>query len=104
MRRYSLSLLSLFCVLALASGVRAAEPVDLSGKWHGCWKSCDTGHHGPLNATFCKCNDGCYQVRFTGRFLVALPFRFTVNLQVVGQEDGKVLLSGSPHLPLFGTF
>jgi hypothetical protein len=43
-------------------------------------------------------------VRFTGLFLVALPFRFTVNLAVTGREDGMVLLSGAPHLPLFGTF
>jgi hypothetical protein len=104
-RRKFLSLLwSLPCLLALTCGARAAEPVDLTGKWHGTWKSCDTGHHGPLNATFCKVNDTCYQVRFTGRFFVALPFRFTVQLAVTGQEDGKVYLSGSPHLPLFGTF
>jgi hypothetical protein len=94
-------------LLAPAAGLRAAEPacpVDLSGKWHGNWKSCETGHHGPLNATFCKINDACYQVRFTGRFFVALPFRFTVNLEVTEEEGGRVFLSGSPRLPLFGTF
>jgi hypothetical protein len=102
MRRELLSLLvSLLAVLAAA---RACEPVDLSGKWHGSWKSCETGHHGPLNATFCKLGDDSYQVRFTGRFFVALPFRFTVPLQVTGREDGRVFLSGAPRLPLFGTF
>jgi hypothetical protein len=104
-RRELLSLLLAFpCLLTALTAARAGEPVELSGKWHGTWKSCETGHHGPLNATFCKVNDDCYQVRFTGRFLVALPFRFTVPLHVTGREDGRVFLSGAPHLPLFGTF
>jgi hypothetical protein len=104
-RRDLLSLLvSVPCLLAALTAARAGEPVDLSGKWHGCWKSCETGHRGPLHATFCKAGDDCYQVRFTGRFFVALPFRFTVPLHVTGYEDGRVLLSGAPHLPLFGTF
>jgi hypothetical protein len=104
MRRCPLFFLSLVCVLLVVAGAAAAEPVDLSGNWHGTWKSCETGHHGPLNATFCKITDGCYQVRFTGRFFVVLPFRFTVPLAVTGQQDGMIGLSGSPQLPLFGTF
>jgi hypothetical protein len=105
--RQAILLISFAAVLLAPAGVRAAEPacpVDLSGKWHGNWKSCETGHHGPLNATICKAGDDCYQVRFTGRFFVALPFRFIVNLQVTGQEGCRVFLAGSPHLPLFGTF
>jgi hypothetical protein len=82
----------------------AAEPVDLTGKWHGSWESCSTGHHGKLHATFCKISENCYQARFSGTFFVVLPFTFRVNLQATDQGDGRVLLSGSPRLPLFGTF
>jgi hypothetical protein len=96
---------ALLCVFTFASAsVRAAEPVDLSGKWRGTWVSCKDGHHGTLNARFCKISDMCYEVRFSGTFFVAVPFCFTVNLQVTGEQDGKVFLSGSHRLPLFGTF
>ncbi len=98
-------ILSVVCVLAgWNSHAGAAEPVDLSGKWHGSWVSCKTGHHGKLNARFCKINDTCYQVRFTGTFFGAVPFAFTVKLAATAQEDGAVLLSGDQRLPLFGTF
>ena len=82
----------------------APEPADLSGKWHGEWVSCKTGHHGKLNARFCKISDTCYRVRFTGTFFGAVPFAFTVKLSATPQEDGTVLLTGDPRLPLFGTF
>ena len=93
------------CLLAgLATGARAAEPADLSGRWHGAWLSCQTGHHGRLSARFCKIDDTCYRVIFTGSFWVVIPFRFTVNLAASDQPDGTVVLSGSPRLPFFGTF
>jgi hypothetical protein len=107
MRRRELAraAIAVVCVFAgLAGGARGAEPVDLSGKWHGGWVSCQTGHHGILRARFLKINDTCYQVRFTGTFWVAIPFFFTVNLAAAEQGDGTVVLSGSPQLPLFGTF
>jgi hypothetical protein len=104
-RELLVPILSLLCVFSLsASSVRADEAVDLSGKWHGTWVSCKDGHHGRLNARFCKISDACYEVRFTGTFFALVPFCFKVNLQVTGQEDGKVILSGSHNLPLFGTF
>jgi hypothetical protein len=97
--------LSAVCVLAGWNSLgKAAEPVDLSGKWHGTWVSCKTGHHGKLNGRFCKINDTCYQVRFSGTFFGAVPFAFTVKLAANAQEDGSVALSGDPRLPLFGTF
>jgi hypothetical protein len=107
MRRCELvrSSLAVVCVLSgLASCAKAGEPVDLSGKWRGEWVSCQTGHHGVLCARFRKINDTCYRVHFSGTFWVAIPFRFTVNLAAAEQTDGTVVLSGSPHLPLFGTF
>jgi hypothetical protein len=107
MRRRQLigAALAVVCVLAgFVGGAQAGEPVDLSGKWRGEWVSCQTGHHGPLFARFCKISDTCYRVRFSGTFWVAIPFRFTVNLAAAEQGDGTVVLSGSPHLPFFGTF
>jgi len=95
------------CLFFLAGALRANEPapaVDLSGQWAGTWQSCTSGHRGPLRATFCRCSDACYEVRFQGRFFAVVPFRYTVQLRVTGQADGQVFLSGSSNLPLFGTF
>jgi hypothetical protein len=107
MRCRLLTCVSLAAVYLLASwptSARAAEPADLSGRWHGAWLSCQTGHHGHLSARFCKVNDTCYRVHFTGSFWVVIPFRFTVNLAASERPDGTVVLSGSPRLPFFGTF
>ncbi len=71
----ALALLSFFAVAS--SRACAADPVDLSGKWHGQWVSCTSGHRGLLNATFCKVNETCYSVRFTGTFAGVIPFGFT---------------------------
>ncbi|HYV35866.1 MAG TPA: hypothetical protein VE988_09200 [Gemmataceae bacterium] len=100
------SLFALVCLLAVgASTAKADPPADLSGRWHGTWVSCKDGHSGCLNASFCKKCDNCYQVRFTGTFFAVLPFCFTVDMQVTGQTaDGKLILSGSHNLPLFGTY
>src|SRR5229473_6171833 len=100
----ALVLATVLFMAAWSSGVKAAEPTDLSGKWHGAWVSCQTGHHGKLNARFCKINEACYQVRFTGTFFGVVPFAFSVKLSASPQEDGSVVLSGDPRLPFFGTF
>src|SRR5262249_18059961 len=95
------TLFSLVLLVTLAGWTvtaRAADittPVDLSGSWNGNWLSCESGHKGPLSATFCKLNDTCYQVRFTGRFFAVIPFRYSVNMQVVGQDQDKIYLTGS---------
>jgi len=107
MRRRDLlvPVLSILCLLATGlAGARAADCVDLSGKWHGTWVSCKSGHHGTLNARFRKIGDDCYQVRFTGTFFVVVPFGFRANLAVTKREDGKVYLSTSKRLPVLGTF
>lgn len=77
---------------------------NLNGSWSGSWKSRCSGHKGPLKATFCQVDCRNYEVHFRGRFCKLLPFCYTVTLQVTGCEDGKVYLSGSHKLPLFGTF
>jgi hypothetical protein len=99
---------TLFVLLALAISVvpaSAAWASDLTGHWCGDWKSCTSGHKGPLQADFCKINDRCYEVRFKGRFFKVFPFRYSVQLQVVEETTDHVVLSGSQNLGrLFGTF
>jgi len=110
--------LSLQTAIGLESGATAAvqgaeaTPVqaapihvpNLSGAWAGSWSSRCSGHQGPLKATFCRLDCNHYEVHFRGRFCKLLPFCYTVTLRVTGCEDGKVYLSGSHRLPLFGTF
>lgn len=77
---------------------------DLTGPWCGSWNDCKSGHHGPLRGTFSKCDEQHYRVVFTGRFFKVIPFRFATTLDVTGQKDGKVLMSGQSRLGLFGVF
>jgi hypothetical protein len=81
------------------------QAVSLAGHWSGSWYSCTTGHRGPLFAEFCPLSTGDYRVNFRGRFFRILPFRYTVVLRVVDQQDGVVHLQGQSYLGrLFGTF
>ena len=92
-------------IFALALGCAPlTNATDLSGCWSGSWKSCGTGHKGPLNATFTKCGETQYHVAFSGRFFKIMPFRYSVTLDVI--EDGDtVKLSGSSFLGrIMGTF
>ena len=100
----ALSLAIAFLIGGWSAQASAADAVDLSGKWHGSWVSCKSGHHGKLNARFCQISETCYQVRFTGTFFGAVPFAFSVKLSASPQADGTVVLSGDPRLPFFGTF
>lgn len=94
---------ALIMMTSLAHGV--AHATDLSGCWEGSWESCTSGHKGPLSATFTRCGDGEYRVKFTGRFLKVVPFRYTVTLTVVEDHGDSVTLAGSSYLGrLFGTF
>ena len=95
--------------LSLATSAPAAEPAtcppDLSGHWVGCWSSDKNGHHGPLQANFTKISDGCYRVRFSGRFFKIVPFTYAVTLKVVGIQADGVVLNGSLVLgPVLGSF
>ena len=90
-------------VLAFAASSVSAE--DLSGEWSGRWLSCTSGHKGPLKATFCRVGETRYDVTFSGRFFMVLPFRYNVTLDVVSDEGDTVMLAGSSYLGrLFGTF
>ncbi len=92
-------------VWALGAGGKLARATDLSGRWHGNWKSCTDGHSGPLNASFCKLDDTQYRVNFSGRFLKIIPFQYSVTLNVVSDIDGVVKLAGDSYLGRrYGTF
>jgi hypothetical protein len=80
------------------------QAADLSGEWSGRWESTRSGRGGPLRACFWQLDELHYRVRFRGRFLKIIPFRYQVTLDVTGHEDGKVLLAGRERLWLFGTF
>lgn len=103
-RRCALTILLVACCWIIAGGSEAAAH-DLSGFWRGGWESYNTGHCGPLKASFCKICDDQYSVIFRGRFFKIIPFRYAVVLNVVGEEDGKVKLAGSNYIGRrFGTF
>jgi hypothetical protein len=97
---------SLFAVLLLllfASASFAQTP--LVGTWpSGSWHADDSRHHGPLHATFTSINDSQVQAHFGGRFAKVIPFRYNVVLNVTGTDGTNTYLTGSSHLPIFGTF
>jgi len=95
--------------LVLGLGLLFLQPAnvraqDLCGAWSGHWEDCKSGHCGPLQATFCKCDDTHYKVTFTGRFFKVFPFRYSVVLNVIDQKGDKFYLAGESNLGLFGTF
>ncbi len=98
----------LLLAVVIVGALLATSPVqatDLSGHWSGSWRSCTSSHKGPLRAKFCAINDSQYRVEFTGRFLLLLPFRYEVTLNVVSDDGETVQLAGSSYLGrLFGTF
>jgi hypothetical protein len=100
--RLGIFVLAVFVSAALAAECRA---VDLSGSWYGNWNSDRCGHHGPMRATFTKINESQYCVHFRGRFWKIMPFRYTVVLNVVAEDDETTELAGSSYLGrIFGTF
>ncbi|MCE2797524.1 MAG: hypothetical protein LW816_19540 [Planctomyces sp.] len=86
----------------------AATPtvaIDLTGTWTGTWCSGKNGHHGPMTAEFSGGCNGCYDVRFRGRFCAIIPFTYRTTLKAVSNPDGSVSLTGSRRLGLLmGTF
>lgn len=92
-------------VLACLTCASQVSATDLSGTWRGTWESCKSGHHGPMQASFCRLDDTHYRVEFKGRFFKIMPFRYTVVLNVVEDCCDRVKLEGSSFLGrLMGTF
>ena len=102
---FRLLTLILLCTALSSSMNSRLLATDLSGTWSGNWISCSTGHQGPLTATFTRCDDTHYRVRFSGRFFKIFPFHYTVTLKVVEESETEVTLSGNSYLGrLFGAF
>ncbi len=101
-RTWAAFVMGLALVLATTA---TALCTDLTGCWSGSWESCTSGHSGPLFATFTRCGETEYRVKFTGRFLKVIPFRYTVTLTVIEDRGDELILAGSSYLGrLFGTF
>lgn len=91
------------CLLSVVAVPAAAQ--DLSGHWQGCWSSQCSGHQGRISASFCQINDCQVKAQFKGTFARIIPFRYNATLQIVHQEPGLMVVSGSRKLgPLGGTF
>jgi hypothetical protein len=83
----------------------SVAPPSLSGKWSGSWSSETTGHRGSLKADIRPNADGSYSARFTGRFFRVIPFRYQMQLNVVGQDGNDLILAGSKKLgPVMGYY
>ena len=95
--------------LAIATTRAGAEEgacvPNLCGDWSGTWCSDTNGHHGPIKASF-TVRDGCsYCVHFRGRFMLLIPFQYTIPMTVTGHTpDGRITLYGESRLPIFGQF
>ncbi len=78
---------------------------ELEGHWRGDWHSQSTGHRGRLSATFCQTSPTQVEARFRGTFAKIVPFRYRAKLEIVHQEPGLIVLSGSKKLgPVMGEF
>lgn len=92
--------LILLCLTNLSRG----QDFELAGQWKGSWKSCKSGHHGKLNAQFCRIDETHVQAKFTGSFAKVIPFRYRPILTIVQEESDYMILEGNKKLPLVGNF
>ena len=90
-----------FMLILLASSVQAQ---DLTGHWTGYWHSGFNNHQGRLQARFQQTHPQILEAQFRGTFAKIIPFRYRARLQVVHQEPGLTVLSGSRKLPFSGEF
>lgn len=96
----------LFClgcgfVAYFAGAVEAAGPQVYRGQW----RSQSTGHQGPMRVKVTPRADGNYDARFSGRFLVVIPFTYKVQLDNYGwSEAGQHLRANRQLGPLLGSY
>ena len=100
---HALALLVPLILLSLP-GLSYGQDFELAGQWNGNWKSCKSGHHGKLNAQFCRLDETHVQAKFTGSFAKVIPFRYRPVLNIVHDESGLMILEGNKKLPLVGNF
>ncbi len=97
----------LILVLALSAQAIPTQPVmadELDGRWRGGWQSCSTGHHGKLNAQFCRIDETHVRATFKGTFAKVIPFRYRPVLDIVHEQPGLMILQGNKKIPLGGNF
>ena len=97
-------LVLVFVALLVTSAQAQSNSGLLSGNWQGGWNSCSTGHRGRMNAQFCRVDATHVQANFRGTFAKIIPFRYRPVLDIVHEEPGLMVLSGSKKLPLVGNF
>lgn len=89
----------ILCVLAIPAA--AGRPQV----YRGTWKSQSTGHQGPMRVKVTPRQDGNYDARFSGRFLVVVPFTYKVQLNNQGWSDRGQQLGAYRQLgPLLGAY
>src|SRR5438105_3624691 len=79
----------------------ATSPNDLSGRWEGCWKSNENGHHGRLRCLVTHKDGQVYEARFHAKYLKILSFGYSVDLEAKTQTNGFTF-SGSADLGIAG--
>jgi hypothetical protein len=84
-------------VFVMSQDSLASDPV---GVWRGEWTSNSTGHRGPMRVVIREQNDGRYQARFSGRFLVVIPFMYRATLVPSSDPYGNVILDANKRLGL----
>ncbi len=93
--------LCLSCLSVLSTPVMAGSPQV----YRGTWRSQSTGHQGPMRVKVTPRSDGNYDARFSGRFLVVVPFTYKVQLNNQGwSESGQQLGAHRQLGPLLGSY
>lgn len=87
-----------------AASTETTAPHDVTGAWHGTWKSAATGHQGTLKAVVSKLDDRnntyAFLYRATWRRILSAPFKAE---HTVKRQGGNFVLTGQHNLgPLFG--
>ena len=104
MNRAPISALIVPLILLCLTNLSRGQDFELAGQWKGSWKSCKSGHHGKLNAQFCRIDETHVQAKFTGSFAKVIPFRYRPILTIVQEESDYMLPEGNKKLPLVGNF
>ncbi len=88
-------------VLVSSMSAWAGSPQVYRGKW----QSQSTGHQGPMRVKVTPRSDGNFDARFTGRFLVVVPFTYKTQLTNQGWSDAGQQLGAYRQLgPLLGSY
>ncbi len=74
-----------------------------AGRWRGEWTSRSTGHHGPMRANIRPQPNGTYSARFSGRFLVVIPFTYRVDMVPV-YPGSHQLIADKKLGPVMGNY